>query len=273
MTTRPRIHHLDCGTMCPRAAPALGLTDRAHPHLVARCLLVEAPDGLVLIDTGFGSGDVADPRRLGPARLPLAARLDPAQTAAAQVVALGHEVGDVRHVLVTHLDLDHAGGLGDVPGASVHVHSTELAAARARKGKDGLRYREAHWAHGPRWEEHTPTGERWFGFEGARLLEGFGVEIVMLPLAGHTHGHTGYAVRDGDRWLLHAGDTYLHHGEIATPPTTSRALRAYHRLNSVDEPTRRHNVARLAELARDRADDVTVFCSHDATEFAQAHAH
>jgi hypothetical protein len=32
--------------------------------------------------------------------------------------------------VVTHLDLDHAGGLGDFPDAEVHVHAHELSAAR-----------------------------------------------------------------------------------------------------------------------------------------------
>ncbi|WP_354701938.1 putative metallo-hydrolase [Paraconexibacter sp. AEG42_29] len=270
-STRP-IHHLDCGTMCPHAAPALGLVDRAAGHLVAHCLLIEGADGLVLIDTGYGTGDIADPRRLGPARLLLNARLDPAQTAVAQVRALGHDPADVRHVLVTHLDLDHAGGLGDFPNAEVHLHAPELTAARARKADTKLRYRPRQWEHGPRWAPHAVEGEAWFGFEGVRLLPDVGVELVMIPLAGHTLGHTGYAVNSGDGWLLHCGDAYLRAGEIALPPVVGPGLKVYHRLNSAKEGLRRENVARLAELARDHAAEVTVFCSHDPTELAAATA-
>ena len=43
-------------------------------RLVAHCLLIEAPDGLVLVDTGFGGGDIADPRRL---RAPFRATIRP----------------------------------------------------------------------------------------------------------------------------------------------------------------------------------------------------
>ena len=51
------IHHLDCGTMCPRAAGYVGLVDERGGELVAHCLLIEGDDGLVLIDTGYGTGD------------------------------------------------------------------------------------------------------------------------------------------------------------------------------------------------------------------------
>ena len=73
------VHHLNCATMRPRGS----LGGRLAPaHVVAHCLLVERPDGLLLVDTGFGTADVADPRRLGrpfsPRRGPA---LDPAETA------------------------------------------------------------------------------------------------------------------------------------------------------------------------------------------------
>ncbi|MBA2349328.1 MAG: MBL fold metallo-hydrolase [Solirubrobacterales bacterium] len=261
----PVIHHMNCGTMCPHAGVRLALVPSDPGHIVCHCLLIEAADGLVLVDTGYGTGDIAAPKRLGPARLLLNAKLDREETAVARVRALGHDPADVRHVLATHLDLDHAGGLGDFPNAEVHVHSTELAAARAPKRDAKLRYRTAQWAHGPRWAAHDAVdGEPWFGFPRVRLLEGAGVEIAMIPLHGHTSGHTGVAVDTGDGWLLHAGDAYLDHGEIASPPRRGRALTAYHRVNSVDEALRRTNVERLAELARDPA--VSVFCAHDPLE-------
>jgi glyoxylase-like metal-dependent hydrolase (beta-lactamase superfamily II) len=262
----PVIHHLNCGTMCPHAAGLLGIVACDPGHLVAHCLLIEAGEGLVLVDTGYGTGDIRTPKRLGPSRHLLGARLDPMQTAVAQVRALGHDPADVRDILVTHLDLDHAGGLGDFPDATVHVHATELAAARARKTDARLRYRTAHWAHGPRWEEHTAVdGEAWNGFPRVRLLEGLDVEIAMIPMHGHTEGHSGFAIDTGDGWLLHAGDAYLQECEIASPPTRSRGLTAYHRINSVDEALRRENALALCDLARDHG-DVTVFCSHDADE-------
>lgn len=71
--------------MCPRAAPQLGLVNRNPGHLVARCVLIEDASGLVLIDTGFGTRDIATPARLGPARFLLSPRLEPAETALTQI--------------------------------------------------------------------------------------------------------------------------------------------------------------------------------------------
>ena len=61
MSTAPRaIHHLSCGTLCPRGARLVsgegGLRERAR--LVCHCLLIEGAEGLVLVDTGFGLDDV-----------------------------------------------------------------------------------------------------------------------------------------------------------------------------------------------------------------------
>ncbi len=260
------IKHLNCGTMCPNAGTALGLVAKDPGHLVAHCLLIETSDGLVLIDTGFGTGDIATPKRLGAARHLLAARLEPAETALVQVREAGYDPADVRHILITHLDLDHAGGLGDFPHAQVHVNAPELAAARRRAADSKLRYRPAQWAHNPDWVEHTVDGESWLGFEKARLLPGVDVEIAMIPLLGHSPGHTGYAIKTEDGWLLHAGDAYLHHSEVASPPRTGRALAAYHAINSSDTKLRAQNAARLAELNAAHG-DVTIFCSHDAHEF------
>ena len=261
------IHHLNCGTMCPRAAPGLGLVERDPGHLVAHCLLIEDAAGLILLDTGFGTRDIAMPARLGPARFLIAPRLDSAETALAQVRALGYDPGDVRHILITHLDLDHAGGLADFPNAEVHVHATELDLVRRRPLSARLRYRFGQWDHGPRWVDHAELGEPWFGFDRVKLIDGLGVDIAMIPLFGHSAGHSGYAIRSGDQWLLHAGDAYLHHGEIASPPRSTSALRGYHALNSDDRGRRRENAERLAALARDHGDQITVFCSHDPTEF------
>ena len=263
---RAVIHHLNCGTMCPRAAARLGLVDRDPGHLVARCVLIEDASGLIVIDTGFGTRDVARPARLGPARFLLSPRLEPGETALAQIRALGYDPGDVRHILVTHLDLDHAGGLADFPNAEIHLHTVEMDVVRRRPLAARLRYRFGQWDHGPRWAEHAEAGEPWHGFERVKLIDDLKTEIAMIPLFGHTAGHSGYAIRSGDRWLLHAGDAYLRQSEIASPPRSTPGLSVYHALNSDDGARRHENAERLAALARD-VDGVTVFCSHDPAEF------
>ena len=151
-----RIHHLNCATMCPPARPLVEGTGAWHEagRMVCHCLLVETPRALVLVDTGLGLADLAAPRaRLGGLFRALTRPvLDPAEAAVNQVRALGFDPADVRHVVATHLDVDHAGGLADFPGAAVHVAQAELDAASRPRGLHAKqRYRQAHWAHGPRW--------------------------------------------------------------------------------------------------------------------------
>ncbi|HBH16463.1 MAG TPA: MBL fold metallo-hydrolase, partial [Leclercia adecarboxylata] len=53
-------------------------------------------------------------------------------TARARVEALGFSVADVRHIILTHLDFDHAGGLTDFPHARIHLMQQEIDTAQQR---------------------------------------------------------------------------------------------------------------------------------------------
>ena len=261
-----KIHHLNCATMCPRGARLLagkgGLL--AEATLVAHCLLIEAGEQLVLVDTGLGTGDAANPKRLGqPFRAIVRPQCIDEEAAVRRIAALGLDPGDVRHIVVTHLDLDHAGGLGDFPDAEVHVFAPELVAAKAPPFRERTRYLPAHWEHGPKWVEHEVEGDSWFGFDSVRLLPDLDVEVALVPLPGHTTGHSGVAVNTGDGWLLHCGDAYFHRSEVATPPSCPPGLRLFQNIVQHDGATRRHNQERLRELAREHPDDVRLFCSHD----------
>jgi glyoxylase-like metal-dependent hydrolase (beta-lactamase superfamily II) len=264
-----RVHHLNCATF----HPPIGRWRSVMPsRLVAHCLLVEGDQGLTLVDTGLGSDDIADPRRLGSGLAHgLGPDLDPSETAASQVAALGYDVEDVRDVVLTHLDLDHAGGLGDFPKAAVHVHADELAAARRRRHpREKGRYLPAQWAHGPRWTEHDVDGEDWFGFGSVRVI---GDGVLLVPLLGHTRGHCAVAVRrPSGGWFLHCGDAYFFHGEMSRPPECPVGLRAFQTAVQMDKAARLANQARLRELRRAHPDDVTLFSAHDAAELdALAH--
>lgn len=193
--------------------------------LVSHCLLVETKSGLVLVDTGLGLQDIENPARsLGSGFMILARpRLDPEETAVRQVERLGFSRSDVRHIIVTHLDLDHAGGMSDFPEAQVHLLNSEYAAAIAPTTfKDRYRYRASHWEHGPSWVLYKVQRERWFGFECVRQMQGLPPEILLVPLEGHTRGHAGVAVYSQGSWLLHAGDAYYFRlGDGPSPATRS----------------------------------------------------
>ncbi|MGI5328544.1 MBL fold metallo-hydrolase [Actinomadura nitritigenes] len=276
-----RIHHLNCGTTRPLGGRFV--TGAARPLMFARqvchCLLIETGDGLVLVDTGFGLGDTAHPERLSR-RFRFYARpvLDPDETAARQVVRLGYAVGDVRHIVLTHLDVDHAGGLGDFPDAKVHLSAAELdAARRPLTAQERFRYHAAQWAHGPDWVPHSTAGDTWFGFSAVRDLPGLPPSILLIPLAGHTRGHLGVVIDTGDegnggsrRWLVHAGDAYFNHGQLEPEPSSPPFLTAFQSLLQADRTTRVHNLDRLKELALNG--DADIFCAHDQFELDRAQA-
>jgi glyoxylase-like metal-dependent hydrolase (beta-lactamase superfamily II) len=270
-----RIHHLNCGTMCPNGARLVngkgGLL--AQGRVVCHCLLIETDDGLVLVDTGLGMEDMADPGRLGGVFAILRPRTDVAETALKQIEALGFSAGDVRQIVATHLDPDHSGGLPDFPQAEVHVFARELDAALHPSLRDRPRYRKPHWSHGPQWVRHDVEGDDWFGFEGVKILPDLGTEVLMVPLIGHTLGHTGIAIKRDGGWLLHCGDAYFHHNEIATPPSSPPGLRFFQNLNNADRRQRLANQERLRELARRHGDEVQLVCSHDPDELDLAQAH
>jgi glyoxylase-like metal-dependent hydrolase (beta-lactamase superfamily II) len=241
-------------------------------ELVCHCLLVEAADRLVLVDTGFGLQDVSRPReRLSPLFLHVLCRprLREADTAVRQIEAMGFSPNDVRDIVLTHLDFDHAGGLDDFPQARVHLLGAERQVATAQRGwLARQRFRPEQWTSLPRWISHRTMDSRWFGFEAVTELDDLPPEILLIPLPGHTMGHAGVAVRDGEGWLLHAGDAYFHRGEMdphryhCTP-----GLRAYQRLMETDRELRLENQLRLRELVHAHGRDVRVFCAHDAVEF------
>ncbi|MFE6821720.1 MBL fold metallo-hydrolase [Streptomyces sp. NPDC057690] len=258
-----KIHHLNCGTMLLPTA-----------HLVCHVLLIETAGGLVLVDSGFGLDDIADPRRrFGPARHVVRPVLKAEETAVHQVEQLGFGRDDVRHIIVTHFDADHIGGLSDFPQAQVHVTAAEaLGSMISPTRREKIRYRSAQWAHGPKIVEHSPDGETWRGFAAAKELDAIAPGIVLVPLPGHTRGHACVAVDTGTRWLLHAGDAFYHHGTIDGRTSVPAALRAMETLVAWDLKRVRDNHARLAELHRHADPDLAIFSAHDPTLFEKVRA-
>jgi glyoxylase-like metal-dependent hydrolase (beta-lactamase superfamily II) len=261
-----RVHHLNCGTMRPVGGRLVdgrpGLFRRAT--MVCHCLLLETDTGLVLIETGMGSPAVTDPARwLGPWFLRQSNPLNrPEETAAAQIRALGLDPADVRDIVLTHLDLDHAGGLVDFPDARVHVYAAELAALNA----GDRRYRPVQFSHGPQWISHADAGDSWFGFQAVRELPVV-PDVALVPLAGHTHGHAGVAVDTGSGWLLNAGDSYFFHSEIDDPGSIPAGLAMFEKHVQTVRGPRVENQRRLRELRREHGGEVTIFAAHDLTDF------
>lgn len=165
--------------------------------------IVEHPDGHIAIDTGL-SADVKAPR---PA---LQRRFVPSPTETEEIGprmrAIGLRPEDVRQVVLTHLDWDHAGGLAHFPNAEVLVHRPEWDYSRTVFGRQ--RYEPALWP-----TDFAPTiydlGREPYGpFAESKTVTADGT-VRIVPLPGHTVGQVGVIVGIGDFRLLFCADHVL----------------------------------------------------------------
>ena len=254
-----KVHHLNCGTM-----------DSPAP-MVCHVLLIETDNGLVLVDSGYGLADCADHTRVGPGRHVFRTTLDPEETAARHVDKLGFQRADVRHIVTTHFDVDHIGGLADFPDAQIHVTTAEAkGAVHSPSLREKIRFRAVQWAHGAKLVEHDPDGEEWRGFAAAKELDTIAPGIVLVSLPGHTRGHACVAVDAGHRWVLHCGDAFYARGTVDGHTPVPLALRLSESINAFDRKRVRDNHARLAELYARKEPDLLIVSAHDPTMLADA---
>ena len=246
------IHHINCGT----------LVVEGYPTVVCHCLLLEDESGLTLVDSGIGLRDVEDPAgRIGQELIDAAGfQFHEADTAVRRIEALGLRPEDVRQIILTHGDPDHAGGLADFPKAEVHISEEELREIDSGRA----RYLRSQFAHRPKWRPHSGSPRGWFGLDARPIVSrGEDDEVLLIPLFGHTRGHCGVAVLQGDRWLLHAGDTYYLRAELTDanhPVSEFAASRAE------DDEHRRASLDSLRRLRRDYEGEIDLIGYHDITE-------
>lgn len=114
-------------------APGLG-----PARLACRRRLVEHPQGRVLVDTGLGPSDAAEPSRVSAAiRAAGRPTPEPDVTAIARLRRAGHDPRDLRHIVMTRVGFDHAGGLPDVLWATALVRAQEARGLASRRGRAG----------------------------------------------------------------------------------------------------------------------------------------
>lgn len=255
-----KIHHLNCGSISDRLL---------RTRSIVYCLLVETNEGLVLVDSGMGRKDYSDPSFLMKVFIYLMGipgKME--ETAFYQVQDLGYNLSDVRHIVLTHLHLDHAGGLPDFPEAQVHIHQTEYEGGRNPRTLLERGYDPTHWSHGPNWVVHSGDMVDWYGFNSLSIIEGLKPEIRLVPLPGHTRGHCGVAISTDKGWLLQCGDA-------ASPQHPATDI---HGLDSSKHGTKilpawfafrflGPHAPRIRQLLQDYGDEVDAISGHDNYSF------
>ena len=260
-----KIYHLNCGTLFP-------LFPRGTQSILY-CLLIETNDGVLLVDTGFGTQDYTRPTRFikfFTASLGMRRSLE--ETAAFQVEKLGYSKNDVKHIVMTHLHCDHSGGLRDFPDAKVHVHKLEYEAIQSPKGIKERFYASEHWSHVPKWVVHEiEEKDDWFGFCNLRVQEDLSPDVRLIPLHGHTRGHCGVAIQTSTGWLLHCGDaTYPFYQENEpAPPMKPLPFYVMSPPKWLEASLVGNQTPRLRELYEKHGNEIQFICSNDSITYSR----
>jgi glyoxylase-like metal-dependent hydrolase (beta-lactamase superfamily II) len=162
--------------------------------------LIEHPKGLVLFDTGCAPEVATDPEGYwGPATKFLRnIRYTPDQVVDRQIKLHGYRPEDVKFVVVSHLHLDHSGGMKLFPQAQLITFKGELPYAYwpDRKARNGFILADLLPTRGFDWRELT---------EDADLFGDGSVNIIKT--AGHTPGECSLKVRLKRGNVILTGDT------------------------------------------------------------------
>ena len=179
----------------------IDLKFQGTPGIIASFLL-DTGDGLALVDTG------------------------PASTLPALEAALeehGASLNDVRHLLLTHIHLDHAGAAGTIlarlPQARVYVHARGAAHLQA----PGRLMASAAQIYGDEmdslWGEMRPiAAEQMTVLEGGETLRIGQLDVRPLYTPGHAVHHLAYHVGP-ELYLGDVGGIRLDARQSPRPPT------------------------------------------------------
>jgi N-acyl homoserine lactone hydrolase len=167
---------------------------------------IEHPDGVIVVDTGQGAHLLETGKSLHPyLRWEVAFRIDREQEIGPQLRALGIGARDVKRVVLTHLHMDHDGGLSHFPNTEILVSRGELNTARGWAGR--IRgYLPNRW---PTWFAPKPlefSAEPFGPFAASSRLTADGA-VIAVATPGHTADHVSIIVQDGDASIMLAGDT------------------------------------------------------------------
>jgi N-acyl homoserine lactone hydrolase len=167
---------------------------------------IEHHEGVIVVDTGQGAHLLETGGSLHPfVRWEVIFRIEREEEIGPQLRALGIGSRDVKRVVLTHMHMDHDGGLAHFPLSEILVSRQEFETARGWRGR--VRgYLPHRW---PSWFDPVPLDlgdERIGPFAASTRLTADGA-VVAVATPGHTAGHISVLAQDGDMSYLLAGDT------------------------------------------------------------------
>lgn len=179
---------------------------RSRP-LTFPAVLLQHPKGDLLIDAGLGPDidhqfDEEMPFLLKPL---MAFEAGPDPRSALEQAEI--DPNSIRHILLTHLHWDHAGGIESFPEAKVWHPEEGLREAQHLAPEESAYFREQFDDPNIRWSFHDFPDGPYENFHRSFDFYGDG-SIVLVPMAGHTATSLGVFVNlpNGQRYLF-SGDT------------------------------------------------------------------
>ena len=220
-----------------RRIPILGYAIRSGAHVV-------------LVDTGFPGAYYEDAEAAGRgdglASFGRLVRLGPENRPRAQLSLLGLEPEEVTELVITHGDIDHVGGIGDFPGATIVVSRSERETGPPRYFGD---VRPLQW----------PAAARYRLLDADEELAP-GVGLLVTP--GHSPGHLSLVVR-----LRETGTVVLACDAISREAELATGING----GATDADAARRSAERLVDLAR-RHDALLVYGHDPAQRTSLRHA-
>jgi len=167
--------------------------------------MIEHPEGVIVVDTGQGTHLLDSVKSLHPyLRWEVEFRIERDQEIGPQLRTLGVGPRDVKQVVLTHLHIDHDGGLAHFPQSEILVARRELHIARGWAGRlHG--YLPHRW---PSWFDPIAldlAAEPFGPFAASRRLTAAG-DVIAVATPGHTADHLSVMAVDEGITCVLAGD-------------------------------------------------------------------
>ncbi|HXX02704.1 MAG TPA: N-acyl homoserine lactonase family protein [Xanthobacteraceae bacterium] len=169
---------------------------------------IEHREGVIVVDTGAAAHLKSLPRWHPFFRFAVRFDIEPEQEIGPQLKSRGIGPRDVKTVVLTHLHIDHDGGLAHFPHSRILADAGEIKRAAGISGVING-YLPKRW---PKWFDPQPLvwqSSPCGPFTQSTPLTDAG-DVIAVPTPGHTPGHVAVIVRGEEEQVLLAGDaSYL----------------------------------------------------------------